>query len=108
MENSHRFFENRACKYFPCHNMSEGSGAEGFPGSRRSPIQEEAGEFNCLFCYCPLYHLGDQCGGIFEYYKGTKSCISCHLPHLPEYYDTVTTKLKNAPKHTPAKEASND
>ena len=88
MENSHRFFENRECKYYPCHNMV-------------SPC-------NCLFCYCPLYHLGDKCGGSFKYYKEIKSCVNCHLPHLPEYYDTITAKLKNAPKHTPAKEASND
>ena len=78
MENSHRFFENRECKYFPCHNMPED------------------GEFNCLFCYCPLYHMGEECGGIFEIYKGTKSCVSCHLPHLPGYYDIITSRLKNA------------
>lgn len=36
MENSHRFFENRECKYFPCHKGLE--------------------DFNCLFCYCPLYN----------------------------------------------------
>ncbi|MGN1180093.1 MAG: cysteine-rich small domain-containing protein, partial [Suilimivivens sp.] len=30
MENSHRFFENRECKYFPCHKGLE--------------------DFNCLFC----------------------------------------------------------
>ena len=45
MENSSSFFANRACRYFPCH--------EGIP--------EE--EFNCLFCYCPLYLLGERCGG---------------------------------------------
>ena len=36
----HQFFQNRECKYFPCHKG----------------IDEE--EFNCLFCYCPLYALG--------------------------------------------------
>ena len=37
MENSYRFFENRDCKYFPCH--------------------EGLKDFNCLFCYCPMYHI---------------------------------------------------
>ena len=45
----HQFFQNRECKYFPCHKG----------------IDEE--EFSCLFCYCPLYALGDQCGGNFTY-----------------------------------------
>ena len=36
MENSYRYFENRACKYYPCHEV-------------------ENDEMNCLFCFCPLY-----------------------------------------------------
>ena len=31
------WFQNRECEYFPCHKG----------------VREE--EFNCLFCYCPLY-----------------------------------------------------
>lgn len=58
------FFTNHACAYFPCH--------EG--------IAE--GEFNCLFCYCPLYALGPHCGGNFEYLaNGVKSCEHCVIPH---------------------------
>lgn len=38
------FFQNRACEYFPCHKG----------------VADE--DFNCLFCYCPLYLLGDECG----------------------------------------------
>jgi Zn-finger protein len=40
--------------------------------------------------------LGDQCGGNFSYSgeKAIKNCIDCHLPHLPEYYDTIVAKLK--------------
>ena len=34
-ENSYRFFSNRECQYYPCHEGIE--------------------EMNCLFCYCPLY-----------------------------------------------------
>jgi len=39
--------------------------------------------------------MGDRCGGIFEYVEGVKSCMDCHLPHMPEYYDTVISKLTN-------------
>ena len=80
MENSHRFFSNRECKYFPCHDKPEND------------------EFNCLFCYCPLYFLGNKCGGLFEYHKSTKNCMNCFLPHIPKYYDTVMSKLKDARK----------
>jgi len=78
MPHSHRFFSNRACQYFPCHEL---------------PDPEL---FNCLFCYCPLYTRGDQCGGIFTYDSGgkIKNCMDCHLPHLPAYYDIIVAKLK--------------
>ena len=61
------FFTNRACEHFPCH--------EG--------IDER--DFNCLFCYCPLYALGPDCGGNFTYTKsGRKNCKNCALPHVRE------------------------
>ena len=77
MENSFKFFINCGCKYFPCH------------------AEPEQDNFNCLFCYCPLYFLGNKCGGRFKYSgkKGIKNCMDCHLPHLPEYYDTIVSKL---------------
>lgn len=71
------YFQNRECPYFPCH--------------------ENAGEeFNCLFCYCPLYALGDSCGGNFRYTdQGIKDCSHCCLPHSPGGYDYI---IKNFPK----------
>ena len=42
------FFSHKQCEYYPCH---EGADAE---------------QFNCLFCYCPLYALGEKCGGNFR------------------------------------------
>lgn len=73
-ENDHSFFQNRDCKYFPCH---KGAGED----------------FNCLFCYCPLYALGDGCGGNFRYTeKGIKDCTNCRIPHSPGGYDYI---LKN-------------
>lgn len=72
MKNSHRFFENRECKYFPCHGGT--------------------GEFNCLFCYCPLY-MEKNCPGNPGYLekngKKIKDCTNCTFPHRPENYDKV-------------------
>jgi len=62
---SSSFFQNRACEHFPCH--------EGVADD----------EFNCLFCYCPLYALGDRCGGSFRYSQsGVKICTDCTLLHV--------------------------
>ena len=81
MKNSNKFFRNDDCKYFPCHQGMD-------PDS-----------FNCLFCYCPLYFLGPDCGGDFVYNeKGVKDCQECTKPHLPEYYNTINSKLKEAIK----------
>lgn len=75
MENSHRFFRNNACRYFPCHDVSDDL------------------TFNCLFCFCPLYHMED-CGGRYELTNGIKNCTRCKVPHRPESYDYIIKKLK--------------
>lgn len=70
-----KYFENRDCPYFPCHG---GAGEE----------------FNCLFCYCPLYALGDRCGGKFRYLEnGIKDCSACLIPHKKSGYDYVLSKF---------------
>ena len=75
--NSDSFFQNRECRYFPCH----------------TGVPEE--EFNCLFCYCPLYTLGRKCGGNYVYTeKNIKSCKDCTFPHRRENYDKVTGRFK--------------
>lgn len=76
MEHSHRFFRNTACKYFPCHRV------------------EDDREFNCLFCFCPLYHLGEKCGGDFSMRDGIKDCSACLVPHRPEGYDRIMARLR--------------
>ena len=74
MKNSYRYFENRDCQYYPCH--------------------EGMTELNCLFCYCPLYALGDQCGGKFTYTEnGIKDCSSCLRPHKRENYDGIQKQM---------------
>ena len=76
MEHSHRFFCNKDCRYFPCHTT------------------KRPDDFNCLFCFCPLYFLED-CGGnprILD--NGVKDCTNCMLPHAPAGYDRIMERLK--------------
>lgn len=74
---SYKFFQNKQCEYFPCH-----AGAD--PES-----------FSCLFCYCPLYALGENCGGAFTYTKeGIKDCSSCLRPHRKANYESITQDLR--------------
>lgn len=71
----HQFFQNRQCRFFPCHKGVD-----------------EA-DFNCLFCYCPLYTLGKKCGGSCRYTeKGIKSCTECTFPHHRENYEKVIAR----------------
>lgn len=75
MEN-YKFFQNTKCEYFPCHKCSN-------PES-----------FNCLFCYCPLYALGEKCGGNFIYtQQGIKDCSGCLRPHRRDSFDRIMEKM---------------
>lgn len=70
------FFQNRECEYFPCH-----------PGA-------DPDTFSCIFCYCPLYALGDRCSGSFAYTdRGIKDCTHCLRPHRRENYGAICEKL---------------
>ena len=70
------FFQNSQCEYFPCH-----AGAD-------------PENFNCLFCFCPLYALGDRCGGSFTYTEeGIKDCSRCLKPHLRENYTKIIDQV---------------
>ena len=69
------FFQHRDCEFFPCHQT------------------ERPEDFNCLFCYCPLYALGSKCGGNFRYLdNGFKDCSSCLVPHRRSSYSYVISK----------------
>ncbi len=73
----YRFFQNQKCEYFPCH-----------PGADKET-------FNCLFCYCPLYALGENCGGNFRYLEnGVKDCTHCLRPHGENSYDSIMKDME--------------
>ena len=75
-KNSERFFQNRECPYFPCHPKADPE------------------HFNCLFCYCPLYALGEKCGGNFRWTEtGIKDCTDCLVPHSAGGYDYIIRKF---------------
>ena len=70
------FFQNKECEYFPCH------------------VGADPETFSCLFCYCPLYALKDQCGGNFTYLEnGIKDCSNCLRPHNRENYSKIQEKM---------------
>lgn len=81
MKNSYKFFSNKECEYYPCHN-------------------DFKGDFNCLFCYCPFY-LWEECLGNPKFIehngKKIKDCSFCKLPHIAENYDMIIeTIMKRA------------
>ena len=76
MKNSYCFFQNKDCAYFPCHKVEDDS------------------NFNCLFCFCPLYALGDKCGGNCTYTEnGIKDCSGCLIPHSAGGYDYILSRF---------------
>ena len=75
----YQFFQNRQCEYFPCHEV------------------EKEEDFNCLFCYCPLYQK-ERCLGhpsllLNEKGQKIKDCSKCELVHRREMYDAVIRAL---------------
>ena len=75
MSDNYKFFNHKECEFFD--------------------------EFNCLFCYCPLYTLGKNCGGNFKYTdKGIKNCSDCLLPHNKNNYNYIMSKFQDIIKIT--------
>lgn len=73
MINSHKFFFNKDCNYYPCHKGLT--------------------NINCLFCFCPLYHESN-CGGKWILLKnGCKDCSECTLPHDENGYEWILSKI---------------
>lgn len=72
------FYQNRECEFFPCHKV------------------DNPEDFNCLYCYCPLYALGSHCGGDFHYMKnGIKDCSQCQVPHNRAAVLTIQERFKD-------------
>lgn len=80
-EGKYSFFQHRDCEFFPCHKT------------------DKPGNFNCLFCYCPLYTLGSACGGSCTWLpNGIKDCSDCLVPHGRKSYSYVTSKFSELSK----------
>ena len=63
---SFKYFENRACEFFPCHpDATDGH--------------------NCMFCRCPLYKNpvcpGTEDGTAITLDNGVKDCTNCEWNH---------------------------
>lgn len=69
--NDYSYFENRDCAFYPCHEIEH---------------------INCLFCYCPLYHI-EECGGAWAVASGVKDCSLCAYPHIRENYHEIIARL---------------
>ncbi len=77
MNDSHKHFSNKECKYYPCHQITE--------------------DLNCLFCYCPMYFI--QCPGEYELLsEGRKDCTDCTLPHERGGWELVQNVMKKPKK----------
>lgn len=79
MEN-YKFFRNSKCEFFPCHKVKNDE------------------DFNCLFCFCPLYMLKDKCGGNFKYTNNIKDCSDCLIPHKANAYEYIMSKMNQVVK----------
>ena len=81
MNENYKYFAHEKCEYFTCHTKADPH------------------NFNCLFCYCPLYALGSSCGGDFIYLKnGIKDCSNCLKPHLKENYEEIINRFNDIVK----------
>lgn len=73
MQLSYKCFTNDKCEYFPCHHT------------------DDAENFNCMFCYCPLYNY--ECRGAYKIIENNvKDCSECLIPHYN--YDYIVKRLK--------------
>lgn len=73
-EKAYHFFSHKECEFYPCHENGN------------------ADRFNCLFCFCPLYCLGRNCGGNYTYFGNIKDCSKCLLPHAEDSYGYIMNK----------------
>ncbi len=68
---NYNFYQNEDCPYFPCHDV------------------DDIENFNCKWCFCPLY-FSDNCPGIYEINdSGIKDCSECTIPHYADMTEIV-------------------
>ena len=90
MKNCSKYFKNEECEYFPCHKV-------------------EGDFFNCMFCCCPLFPLGDKCGGNFVYIDGgIKDCSACTIPHTEGGYERINSKIRAVSEMAKANRSKKD
>jgi Zn-finger protein len=77
---NYKYVQNSKCEYFPCHKT------------------DNMDNFNCLFCFCPLYALKGNCGGNYFINKGIKDCSNCLIPHSDGGYEKIMAKIKDVIK----------
>ena len=71
---SYKFYQNTECEYFPCHKGIK--------------------DFNCKFCFCPLYHMKNCEGNYLILENGIKDCSKCDIIHKKDIgYDFVIKKI---------------
>ncbi|MGI6348812.1 MAG: metal-binding protein [Eubacteriaceae bacterium] len=73
---NYAFFQHTKCEFFPCH----------------SGIKKE--QFNCLFCYCPLYLYAD-CPGKYQMIGNIKDCSDCTWVHEKDNYKKIVKNIKS-------------
>lgn len=82
---NYKHFFNEKCEYFPCHSQV----------NINCHNIIDAHDFNCLFCYCPLFPYKN-CGGKYTMLpNGIKDCSECLIPHDKNNYDLIVKKLSN-------------
>ncbi len=87
-QSHYTFFSHTDCEYFPCHKT------------------DNPGDFNCMFCYCPLYALGEDCGGNYKYIEGgVKDCSDCLLPHRRDSAPYIWSRFDDLMRLAAKKEA---
>lgn len=85
-KNDFNHFQNYECRYFPCHGKEPGTGSV--------PIED----FNCLFCYCPLYPYED-CGGNYSLEDYGKDCSKCTRNHDKDAWKFIVSRLRKLGKY---------
>lgn len=80
-KNDFNFFQNKDCRYFPCHGKEPGTGSV--------PVED----FNCLFCYCPLMFI--ECEGNYSLLEsGFKDCSKCTRNHDKDSWKFIVARLR--------------